>query len=517
MIIVIKGTRTSNYLKGLASGYVVTFATIVVGLFLVPFVLRYLDREQYAVFTLAGEVLMWLGLMELGITAVLNVKAAQLSGKPDQEQLNRLASTTFFAQCGIALLIGLVGFSVSRFFPDFFQLRPDLHRDAMLLMGLMVVGAALKVGTQTFSALLIGHQQIHVDNAIRLGLLVIRTVLTVWLLMNGFGLLSLAIAHLAAVVITGFFSVIRVYRLLPALSLRWRYFSWDILKQTGGLGIWFSLGGLAGILIMNLDKIMTAKIVSIEMVTTLALTGRLYLLAWQLLQQVTNTARPALAQIVGEGKKEHALAKYRQLTVLSTALAFIGAGSIWAGNASFVTWWVGPVNYGGVWLDGFLALNLLVHAWVLPGRAILVAGMAFVPQNAMSRFVEGGMNLGFSLILGHYFGIVGIAAATTISGLLGTCWYFPVLTSRFFKIPLTKIYGDSLRRLAFVGVSMMIISLASRAFGQMFGGFQGALISGLISAILGVLTLWFICISAEDRVSYKKLITIRFCSKQRII
>lgn len=503
-------SRTRNYLKGLASGYVVTLATVLVGLFLTPFVLRYLDREQFAVFTLAGDVLMWLGLLEFGITAVLNVKAAQLSGKPDQEQLNRMASTTFFAQCCIALLIGLVGSVVTVFFPDFFGLRPDLQHDAMLLMALMVVGSALQVGTQTFSALLVAHQQMHVDNAIRLGLLVIRTGLTVCLLMQGFGLVSLAIAQLVAIIITGGLALLRVFRLLPALSLRWQYFCWDVLKQTGGLGVWFSLGGVAGILIMNLDKIMTAKIVSVEMVTTLALTSRLYILAWQFLQQVTNAARPALSQIIGEGKLDHALAKYRQLTRVSTTLAIIGAASIWACNASFVTWWVGVDNYGGGLLDFFLALNLLVHSWVLPNRAILVAGMAFVPQNAVSRFVEGGMNLGFSYILGHFFGIVGIVAATTLAGVLGTCWYFPLLTSRFFKISFKKLYGDSLKRIILIATGMVLIAFACRALSQNFGGFSGVIAAGFSSGFLGMSFMWWVGLSESDRSNYKSIFARRF-------
>ena len=52
-----QASRTRNYVKGLASGYVVTLATIGVKLWLTPFVLRYLDREEFAVFLLAGDVL----------------------------------------------------------------------------------------------------------------------------------------------------------------------------------------------------------------------------------------------------------------------------------------------------------------------------------------------------------------------------------------------------------------------------------------------------------------------------
>lgn len=504
----IKGTRTQNYLKGLASGYVVTFATVTVGLFLVPFVLRYLDREQYAVFTLAGEVLMWLGLLELGVTAVLTVKAAQLSGKPNQEELNRLASTTFFAQCGVALLIGLVGSFVTVVFPDFFGLRPDLQRDATLVMALMVVGAGLKVATQTFSSLLIAHQQIHIDNAIRLALLVIRTALTVWLLALGYGLVSLAIAHLVAVIATGLLAVLRVYRLLPDLRLGWRYFSWDILKQTGGTGVWFSLGGLAGILIMNLDKIVTAKVVGVEMVTTLALTGRLYILAWQLLQQVTNAARPALAQIVGEGQMDMALKKYKQFLSLNSFLALVAAFGILSANGRFVTWWVGGENYGGIWLDSFLALNFVLHAWVLPSRAMTTATLRYVRENSISRCVEGVLNLIFSVVLGRVFGLPGIAVATTIAAIAVSLWYLPILVGRIFGKPFKVIVGlQSLRLTVGIVVGSLILNVLSEfCFSS---SFEGAFFSGFLVSISVAVVLMWVIFSKDELKMFRQALMAR--------
>jgi len=486
-----KTSRTQNYIHGLTSGYIVTFATIFVGLWLTPFTLRYLDREQFAVFTLAGDVLMWLGLLEIGITSVLNVKAAQLSGKPDQNQLNQLASTTFFAQCAVALTFLLVGSFVSLFFPDFFSLRLDLRHDAMLVMALMVIGAALSVATQTFSALLVAHQQIHIDNRIRLYLIGIRTLLTVVLLIGGYGLISLAISHLAAVLVTGTMAVIRVRRLLPSLALRWRHFSWDTLRQTGGTGIWFSLGGLAGIMIMNLDRIVTAKIISVDMVTTLALTGRLYLLAWGLIQQVTNTARPALAQIVGTGDMEHAKAKFHQLSLLSTGLAIIAAASIWSGNGAFVTWWVGPQNYGGSALDTLLAVNLIIHSWVLPNRAILVAGLAYVPQNAISRFVEGGVNIALSIAFGLIWGIKGIILGTSVAGLCTTCWYFPLLTARYFNVSPLIILKKNIKVLGGVMLLLIASALFGRSMSEKLHGLIGAFCGSGFCIAIGIVFFWW--------------------------
>lgn len=478
-------SRTRSYLNGLASGYVVIVASIGVNLWLTPFVLRYLDREAFAVFLLVGDVLLWLGLIEIGYAAVLNVQAAQLSGRPDQAKLDSLASTTFFTQTAIAIVILALGGLVAFHFPAFFAVRPELNHDATIVMLILLLGVAIRVSAQTFSSLLIAHQQIHIDNLLRLMLLGLRTVITVALLAMGLGLLSLALASLFATMVTSVLAWARVRSLLPDLRIRWGNFSWSILRETSGLGFWFSLGGLAGILIMNLDRIVAAKVVSVDMVTTLVLTGTVYALAWTALQQITNTARPALAQIIGEGRTDRAREKYHQLVSLSTGLAIIGAGSLWAGNGAFVPWWVGPQNYGGVWLDGLLAMTLVVHAWVLPNRAVLTADLRYVPRSSWSRLLEGLLNLGLSIVFGRIWGVPGVVAATAVAGILTSGWYLPSLTARQFDVPLRILWRRDLPSLAGTLMTTLVAALAGRQIAEAIGGFTGAVLGGGLAATIG--------------------------------
>src|SRR4051812_20847847 len=103
-------SRFHRYLAGLGTGYVRLFAHVLVGLWLTPFTLRYLDREEYAILSLTLRVLMWIGLLDFQITAGLRIQAARLIGESERDKLNRLASTAFFTQNVIVLLVLLLGF-----------------------------------------------------------------------------------------------------------------------------------------------------------------------------------------------------------------------------------------------------------------------------------------------------------------------------------------------------------------------------------------------------------------------
>lgn len=496
-------SRTRNYLLGLSSGYVYTAATVLVGLWLTPFTLRFLDREQFAVFTLAVDVLTWLTLLDFGISSALRVQAAQLTGRPDPEQLNRLASTAFFAELGVVLAVVAAGAGLAFLFPHFFPVRADLQRDATMLTLLLLVGTALSLGTQTFSALLVAHQQVHVDNTLNLLNLTLRTVLTVLLLKAGWGLYSLGVANLASKLTTSGLAVFRTFHLLPALQLRWRHVSWTVLKGTGKVGIWFTLGGLAGILIMSLDRVLTGKLVSVEMVTTLSLTGRLYALAATLLDPITNTARPMLAQLVGQNEVAKVEVLYHRLFRLSTGLAVVAAGSIWAGNGVFVTRWVGGHNYGGWLLDLALALRLVVNACVLPSRAVLTANLVVKPPVFM-RLIEAGVSFVLVGFLAATLGVTGIVLGFVLGGVLTSVWCFPALTARMYRRPLWNFVGQDLVRVLALGAAVVPLAFLTWHLGLRVPGYGGAALAMGISALTGCGVVWAVGLDSELRADIRQ-------------
>lgn len=493
-------SRTKNYLSGLATGYAVTFTTIAVGLWLTPFTLQFLNREEYAIFTLAGDMLMWLGLLDIGISSGLSVQAAQLAGKPDAERLNRLASTAFFTQNIISVVIFIIGCTLAISFPNFFKINPALNQQAILVTILMVTGVAINIFVQTFSSLLIANQQVYIDNLIKISLVLIRTVFTVIFLLMGWKMMALATANLIAVIITASLAVLRVWRLLPSLQISMKWYSWDVLKSTGQLGIWFSLGGLAGIVITSLDRIVTAKIISIELVTTLSLTGRLYVLFGGLLQQITNISRPMLGQLLGNGKIELAFERYRQIFLFSTGATIIIAAVIFSINNIFIRLWVGEENYGGFWLDAALALNMVTHAWVLPNRAILSSNLIVRPQT-LSRLVEGALNIILSIFLAKLLGVIGVVFSTAIAGILTSNWYLPFLTSKMFNRSNTKFWlGDGLRLILFA-LLIFLIALVIRMQLDESVNYLNQISAALFVSLVGASIFYFFVLEINFRKS----------------
>jgi O-antigen/teichoic acid export membrane protein len=486
-----------SYVMGLSSGFAVAILTIIIGLWLTPFALHFLGREEYAVFLLANDLLMWLGLIDLGMTGSLQGKAAQYVGRKETAKLKELVSTTFFAQCAMGLVLCLLGSLFAILFPQFFGIRPELKQSATWTLLILVIGSAIAMAGQTFSSLLLAYKQIHVDNTIRLALIILRTVLTVIFLLLGWRVLSLAAANIIATILTTILAVYRCRLVAPEVNFSIRSFSFPVLKSVYKLGFWFALGGVAGIFIENLDRVMAAKLISVEAVTTLSITARLYLLAYTLIKRFTDTARPHLGQLFGRDDYVGARKVYDQIFTYSLSVTFIASGIVWLCNESFVRAWVGPQFYGGKFLDTALALNLLFNCWVLPNRATLAASLRYVANNSTCRCIEGIFNFGLAILFARIWGLAGIAFSTAVASLVISGWYLPFLTSKLFDCSFLQTLSKPLSAMS-VAFSVVAAIFIAHLF-KWPAGLGGALMMSVWVLLMTLPALWFVVLGEATR------------------
>ena len=492
-------SRSRNYLRGLLTGYAVVLASVLLNFWLKPFSLRFIGREEYAIFVLGNDLLFGLTLLDFGMTASLRAQVAQLTGRQDTTGLNRLASSAVFSQSLMSLLILVGGVCLSLAAPRFFELSSSLSVETRLLILLLTFSAVLSFVTRPFNALLIAFQQTHVDNLIQLALLLLRSGLIVLLLVLGLKMMALAVAAIIASATVALLSVARCYRTIDKLSIRRRLVSRDLLwRNMKGLNAWFGMGTLAGVMIQYLDRIVAARMISVESVTTLTLTAQVYLVTGVMLTQMTTTAMPALGQLIGLNRMHAAYEAYRRLFLASTGVAVVAAFGVWAGNAAFVARWVGSQNYGGAMLDASLALSLLVIAWTLPFRAVLSASLMARPL-AIIRITEACLNLCLSILLTLRFGLVGVVISTAIAGALTSCWYLPRLVAGYFQRSAGGMLWQISSPLVWPTLLLFPVAFAMRACAPVNGGYLRAAAATAIVGGCGLLLLWWLAFDREMR------------------
>lgn len=403
--------KIHTYLKGVGTGYMSMVATSLVGLALTPFILNHISKEEYAIYYIAVDILIWLGIVQLGVAPSFTSTAGHLIGANDMENLPRIAGTAWALQLLSALLIVIVGFVISFFLNHWFKPEQQIAELEAMFM-ILVLTTALTLSVQIYSGILIANKQIHIDNLIRILTLIPSIILTIIFLKSGFKLLGLALTGLITAVINLTINISRVKYQFPKLKLSIKLFNKADAKSLLSKGVWFSLGGVAGILILNLDKVIIGKFVSLAIVTSFIITYKLYALADKILGQVINVSRPYIAQIFGKKDFKKLYEIYFLLTMFSLLTGGLASSIIFFTNKYFITWWVGEEFYIGDEINLLLAVNFLLQFAVLPNRALLASTFFKIKEHNITRIVEGLLNLLLSLVLVHYFAVHGVIFAS---------------------------------------------------------------------------------------------------------
>lgn len=421
-----------KFLKGVTSGYAYMIVSMIVALWMVPFVLGYLSKPEYGIFAIAGDLLGWLGVANLGITAAFNSKGAQLLGTNNREELNIVTSTTFFAQLATSLVI-IIGGVVVTLNPELlFGSRGDAE-NIELVVAIMVAGFFIQYITQPLNSLLVADKQIHIDNYLRFGLLAIQTTLTVLLLMGGMKLLSLAISSFVSNVIITSITWYRVKRSFPDIKFSLHYWRTDRMLFLLKNGIWFTVGGIAGILIFRMDAFLIGKYLSLSLVASFVINNRLYQIAEKFHGQFFNTARPYFAQTYGKGDMAKLTQMYNLVYYSSFLSAFVIGVGVFLVSKWFIGWWVGPDFYLGDTINLLLCINFIVQAAVLPNRILLATSLHKIVYHNLTRIFEGITKFTLSVLFLSHFGIKSIIIAAIVASLIFSNSILNLITARFLK------------------------------------------------------------------------------------
>jgi O-antigen/teichoic acid export membrane protein len=446
-----------SYLKGVGSGYAKTALMILVGLWMVPFSLNFLTQAEFGVFAIAGDIILWLGLLHIGTGASLNSRASQLIGKGDKKHLSSLSSTAFVLQVIMSVLTVVVGGFISLTVNGWFQVSDPIE-GLSLVVFILALGASIRITSQVFNGLLIANKQIHIHNMLGIGMFLLRTILVIVFLMMGMKLMALALSSLISTVVISLFTYAQVRKHMPDVEFKLARFRKDHVKDLLGNGIWFTIGGVAAMLIANLDRFMVGHYVSLEAVAAFIITGKLYFIAEKVHDQIFNVMRPYFGQLHGQAKSEKLSELYHAAFSGSLLLSTLMASVIYLINEWFITWWVGPDFYLGSTISFLLALNFVLQSSGLPNRILSASALFKMPQQNGARIFEGGLNLVLTILLASKFGIEGVLLGSVIATALCSTVMLNLIARSYFDSSHSK--WRSLWTYAALG-SLMLVFLGN--------------------------------------------------------
>ncbi len=411
-------SRSKRFLSGVVFGYSNQIITMVVGLWLTPFLLHHLGQHGYGLWLTALPILNYLMLADFGIVALLPRTVAYATGRAggDKKYATDLPATigqTAVVVLGQTPVVVLAAVLVWVFLPtQWAELRGPLG----MTMGVFAALFPLRL----FPAVLEGLQeQAFVVKATMVSW-AIGTVTSIVMILAGGGLYSVAAGWV--IQLTGG-AVASAYRLwthhpevlpsrLPRLSKP------QFLGQLGR-GFWVSANQVGTILMGSTDVLIIGKLFGPIAVVPYVCTGKLANVLANQPQMLMHLAMPGLSEMkTGESKERlfQVSIALSQGMLLLTGLVFC---VILAVNKPFVFWWVGSKQYAGFVLTCAILLQILVRHWNL---TIAYTAFCFGHEKmlAISGLIDGLVTAGTMLLLAKPFGYVGVVAGSIVGVCLTT-------------------------------------------------------------------------------------------------
>jgi len=423
----------SRIKKNIAANFGGSLWTALVSLLFIPIYLHFLGVEAYGLVAIFATLLAMFAVLDMGLNQTLTREIARLAVLPDSaREMRDLLRTLEIPYVGMGLIIGLVVVLIAPWIAHEWinnqTLPTSTVQTAVMLMGLMI---AIQWPLGFYSGGLVGLQEqvkLNYINSIMQTVRGVASALVLWQLsptIEAFFLTQFATSVMHILIIR-----LLLWRKLPFDPHPPR-FRTDLLR-----GLWRFAAGVTGIglissLLMQLDKIILSKLLSLEMFGYYAIANVVSMNVYRLFGPIYSAIYPRLTNLVSLGsEKELAAFYHRSAQFLAAAVFPAVAILVFFSRDLLLIWLQNPVTADAVAPIASIlvlgtALNGIMH---IPYGLQLAVGWTSL---ALSFGVFSVVIFGTLLVvLTQSYGVVGAAMSWPIQQALYVIFTVPLMHRR---------------------------------------------------------------------------------------
>jgi membrane protein EpsK len=446
------GMRDHQFALNLCSNILNFFVTVLVGIWLVPYLIGRLDVAAYGLIPLATTMTSYLSLFTLALNSAVGRFMTIALDRRDFNEANRIFNTSFWGTSIILLLLLAPCIWFSSHCAWFLKIPPGNERDSAWLFLATAGIFYLTTLSSAFNVTAFCRNRFDLTNVVSIFSTGIRVV----------GVLSLTslwaprVSHVGVAFLiattTSCVGAILIWRhLTPMLELRLRWFSLSALRQMTGMGGWIVIDQIGTILFLQIDLVVVNRVIGAEA------TGQYgAVMTWATLLRglgavVAGVFAPTIIRLYSRNDMD-GLVRYSCKAVRFLGLTMaLPVGLVCGLSEPLLYLWLGPTYASLAPLMSLMTIHLCVNLTMYPLYNIQMAtGKVRVP--ALVTCVVGVFNLFLAWWLSGPlgWGMYGVALA---GGVTLTC-------RNIVFVQLYAAHVLHLRRSAFVHAGIPAWALA---------------------------------------------------------
>lgn len=401
-----------------AGGWLATLIYTLQSILLVPMYLEYLGSRLYGIWLASGGVLVWLAMMDFGVSALTTQRCGAAYGRGD------LGAAVSYFRHGAAITVGLMlvlvalGLLAGLWVPAFFRADREYVDSLRQAFWIATFTAAVAVALEFLKGFAAAFQRVGLLVAAGIAGDLLAIAVTVGGLWAGWGLLALALGGLVRFLVPAVVGVPHALALCRATGQRPGWSSavfGDFCRSAPALLAARSTGQVA----LGLPAVLIGRFLGPEATVTYSVSMRAMQVADMLFNQALVASSGAISHLHGGADRRGFLGGLGRWASVVAALVVFPLAMCAGANSGFVTLWVGAGHYAGQWFT-MLAVTAALAAAALRSLQHLSFNLGATDASARLWTVEHLVRALLLVLLVPTAGIHGAPLAMLLAVLVVT-------------------------------------------------------------------------------------------------
>lgn len=386
---------------------------IVIGFFLMPYVVRVLGDHAYGTWVFINSLASYAGLLYFGFGETISRYVAKYHSEQKYERINQIVSlvlAVYLAMGAVALALAGALCAAAPWISNWQGAELTEVRWTILVLGLNV---AVGLSGSVFGGVLMGLRRFDLERSISLTADLCKLGLILAFLSSEWGVLTMALITLGISVVENASYVVLAHRQLPQLRVGRSHLSREVFRECSAFSSMAFLNAIAYQLTFATDSVVIGFVMGTDEIVPYYIALRLSQFIKQPIDKIALICMPtagALSSPSERPKLHQFLIKAFGMVLLLSAGMFIGA---WYFGGGVINAWMGE---GYALSHQILTVLLLAQVIALPCSVVraFLFGMGQVRLPAMLYLFEAVCNLALSVVLCQSWGLMGVALGTLI-------------------------------------------------------------------------------------------------------
>lgn len=436
-------SKTKRLVSTAALGGCGFIINALIALFMTPFMISKFGPEIYGLWMLVASFSGFYGILDLGLSTAVQRYMSRAVGQEDNEEVNNVFSTSLIVFSGLGLLAAILAGSLAWAAPLIVKETADIST-FRLVITLCSVNIVIGFPMRSFWGILSSNLRYDIGIYLDSANLVVKTVLIVFFLKFGYGVVSVAAIHLFTDLLWNITNIIYALKIAPYIKFSFKNIKMERLRSFLGYSVYVFISRIADIIKFNIDNYVISVFVNLSAVTVFTVGTRLIGYALSFLSNTIGLMTPVFSQYEGRGDFNSIREKFFFVFKIGIYISVLLGSLLVILCKPFITRWVGV---------GYDASATIVLIFSVPTvfRMIMVPSDQLLYGTSNHKFLtwlnssEALANLALSLIFVKFWGIEGVAMGTAVPMVITKAFIQPFYTSHILGVRFWTVHLEMVR------------------------------------------------------------------------